>query len=158
METEGGKPTRSDQADDECSRRNPERRLVTSLLSSRAKVQQARLAEPEKPNSRTEVRERKVKEVGLPSLRAGEPRGPQPQGGARSGRRSGQKSTHRNTAVHESLKSGKNNHGGRGRSLVKRGKRKEAFSKVGERSLGEGHEPCAVLGGGPGGLGVGLQR
>lgn len=62
---------------DECSRRHSERQIVTSLLSSRVQVQQARLAEPEKPKSRTEVRERKAKEDGLPSLRAGEPRGPQ---------------------------------------------------------------------------------
>lgn len=72
---------------DECSRRHSERQLVTSLLSSRAQVQQARLAEPEKPKSRTKVRERKAKGDGLPSLRAGEPRGPQLQGGARGGRR-----------------------------------------------------------------------
>lgn len=55
--------------------------------------------------------------------------------------------------MHESLKPGNNNYGGRGRSLVKRGKRKEPFLKVGERSLGDGDDPRAVLGGGPGGPG-----
>lgn len=51
---------------DECSRRDSERQLVTSLLCSRAQVQQAQLAEPEKPKSRTEVRERKAREMGCP--------------------------------------------------------------------------------------------
>lgn len=86
---------------DECSRRNSNRQPVTSSLSSRAEVQQAVLAEQEKPRSRTEVRERRAK--ARPSLRAGKPRRPQPQGSARSGRRGKQRGARGNTGVQGSL-------------------------------------------------------
>jgi hypothetical protein len=94
------------------------------------------------PRAGRNPRERKAGKVGCPVCRRESLVDHNPKEVREVGRRGKQRSTRRSTRVHSHWNPG-NNHGCRGRSLVKCGSGKEPFSKVGEGSLVDSDERCA---------------